>query len=138
MPVQMVCIFSALPATMQKQKWVANNPREVEDYLEALDGSTAHWAWELHEQMLSLGEMRCAVRWTIPVYGHKTWLAYINPLKSQGVECCFMRPERYASGYLLQMRGRKMVGGLRFPEEAQSVEILQELILEAVVLDRGF
>lgn len=123
---------------MQKQKWVVHNPREVEDYLEGLDGITAHWAWAIHEQMISMGEMRCAIRWNIPVYGHKTWLAYINPLKGKGVECCFMRPERYASAHLLQIRGRKMVGGLRFPEEAQSVEILQELILEAVVLDRGF
>lgn len=135
-----LCIFIlALHKKMAKDKWVPNEIHRVEDYLYHLDEKTAEWAWTLHEFLLSYGQMRCSLRWSLPFYGHHKWLVYLNPKKPSGLECCFMNFKSLSTSEgILHSRGRSMVAGLKFPDESKDIHVLEAPILETVLLDRGY
>lgn len=90
----------------------------------------------LHELMTELG-MIGKIRYKIPFYYQKSWVCYLNPLKSGGVELAFVRGNELSNVQgLLDHKDRKQIAGITLdslkdlPEQA-----LREVIVEALVLD---
>lgn len=107
------------------EAFIYEQEREVRDILSYL-----------HELMVEL-EMIGKIRYKIPFYYQKSWVCYLNPLKSGGVELAFVRGNELSNVQgLLDHKDRKQIAGITLdslkdlPEQA-----LREVIVEALVLD---
>jgi hypothetical protein len=93
---------------------------------------------ELHELILSqLPSIYAELKYGIPFYNLHSWMCYINPLKTGGVELCFLHGQKLPdTHHLLETKGRKMVSGITITTIQQLYrEDLLELILSAIILD---
>ena len=78
-------------------------------------------------------------RFKIPFYYRHSWVCYLNPIKKDGVELCFLKGlEMSNHDGKLQSKGRKMVAGISIYSAS---EIGQDSILdhfnEALILEEG-
>jgi hypothetical protein len=108
----------------------------VEDFIYDQEGDTRHILSYLHTLMTDLG-MISKIRYRIPFYYQKSWVCYLNPLKSGGVEWAFIRGNELSNAQgLLDQKDRKQIAGItllslkNLPEQA-----LREVIAEALILD---
>lgn len=112
---------------------------EVEYYLDNLDHGQQEVAYSLHLLMLSYPGVSAKLRYRIPFYYRKTWITYINTLKSGAIEFCFLRANELsnASG-ILDFKKRVQVAGIEMNtiKETQSEEVLM-VIDEALLLDEN-
>jgi len=110
---------------------------QVEVFIEAQAEPTQSLLWYLHELLLSYPEVTAKIRYNIPFYYRKSWICYLNPLKTGGVELAFTRGNELSNAQgLLQFNGRKQVAGVAFAKKEDiSDEVLHEILQEALLLD---
>ncbi|MEM9823155.1 MAG: DUF1801 domain-containing protein [Bacteroidota bacterium] len=91
----------------------------------------------LHDLMMAQPEVVSKIRYRIPFYYRKTWICYLNPIKTEAVEMAFVRANELSNEQgLLDFKKRQQVAGLTInhlddiPEER-----LFEVIQEALLLD---
>ncbi len=110
---------------------------QVEIFIEEQAEPTKSLLWYLHELLLSYPEVTTKIRYKIPFYYCKSWICYLNPLKTGGVELAFTRGNELSNEQgLLQFNGRKQVAGMTFVKKADvSEEVLHEILQEALLLD---
>jgi len=76
------------------------------------------------------------MRFKIPFYFQKSWICYLNPLKNEGIECCFLRANELAKNDLLDFKERKQVAGITIYKVKEIPETELKIILqEAILLD---
>ena len=77
------------------------------------------------------------IRYKIPFYDYYSWVCYINPIKTEGVELCFIKGKELSNSHgLLKSKDRKMIAGITLENlEDISEESLIETIAEALYLD---
>jgi len=83
--------------------------------------------------------IECKKRFKIPFYYRHSWVAYLNPIKKDGVELCFLKGlEMSNHDGRLQTKDRKMVAGISIysPSEIDKDSILDHF-QEALILDEG-
>ena len=94
----------------------------------------------IHELMLEVPGMTTKIAYRIPFYYRNKWVAYLNPIKPDGVELVFTQGFRMPNeNGLLNDRGRKIVSGVSYQtvEEIQ-LEPLLEILDEAIRVDDQF
>lgn len=109
----------------------------VEIYIDELEGEQKLIATALHDLMMTHPEVTHKIRYKIPFYFRKSWICYINPIKKDGIELCFLRANELsnASG-LLDFKKRKQVAGVSiFDHKEIPLESIVEVIQEALLLD---
>jgi hypothetical protein len=122
----------------KKTSVLSHRPHSVEDYILNLPIADQEAAFYIHNELLSQPGMRCDLRWSLPFYGRKRWICYLNPLKKGGFEWVFLDGQQlYSSGGLLQKRSRSRVAGLYYPTETGTELnfIPENLVQEALWLD---
>jgi hypothetical protein len=119
----------------------------VDAYIEQLPAPQRRMVERLHQLMLVHPGVSTRLRFGIPFYDipfqkKARWFAYVNPLKSGRVECCFLKGRRIVeegdpSG-LLEHRDRKMVAGILLQDMAdltRKEEALLEVVDRAMTLE---
>lgn len=91
----------------------------------------------LHGLLMSFPQVTTKIRYKIPFYDRKSWVCYLNPVKNNGVELCFLKGSELSNEQgILEPTDRKMVRGIKYYKpEAINVKLLREVINEAIILD---
>ncbi len=91
----------------------------------------------MHQFLTDEFELQSRIRYKIPFYDRKTWVCYLNPLKTQGIELAFVRGNELSNAQgLLNNKGRKQVYGLDIHRISDiPLDSLKEILHEAILLD---
>jgi hypothetical protein len=110
---------------------------DIEIYLETLPLDQQKIMELLHNQLSIIPHITGKIRYAIPFYYRHSWICYLNPLKSGGVELAFTRAnELLAVKDLLDFSNRKQVGGIRYSHPgAIDWNVFQVVLQEALLLD---
>lgn len=111
--------------------------QEVEEYILGLDENQKRIMLLLHSMLTEEFKLTDKIRFKIPFYYGKTWICYLNTLKNNKTELCFLRGNELSNHQnLLQSKGRKQVAGIEL-ENANQIPFrqLKEIINEAIILD---
>ncbi len=85
---------------------------EVEEYIFELDGTTYEILQFFHLLLIEEYGLTPKLRFKIPFYYTSSWICYLNPLKNDQVELCFIRGRELSNKHgLLLTKGRKLVAG---------------------------
>ncbi len=91
----------------------------------------------IHGLVSSYPGVHVKMRYKIPFYYRYSWIAYINPLKTGGVEFAFLEGKNLsAANSGLRMKNRKLVAGIDIVEARDIDEdFILETFNEALLLD---
>lgn len=109
----------------------------VQDFIYNLESEQRAFFEYLDELISGFPEMESKIRYKIPFYYRKSWICYTNPLKSGGVELCFLRANELgnASG-ILNFKDRKQVAGIEITDMKTIPDAsIREILMEAIMLD---
>lgn len=102
---------------------ISDNQREIILYLDAL--------------FLSYPEVSKKMRYKLPFYYYNSWVCYLNTVKGDRVELCFINGQKLSNNQgLLDTRGRKMIAGIMLDHQKTIPnEAVLEIFGEAIILD---
>lgn len=111
--------------------------KNVEDYILGLDGQQKAIVSFLHHHLLESHDLSSKINWKIPTYYRRSWICYLNPIKSNGVELAFFRGSSLSNEQgILRDKGRKLVSGIElYAIESIDLPPINEIIQEAILLD---
>lgn len=86
---------------------------EIIDFLYQCTPSQKAIVKYLHDEMTNLPGIELRMRYKLPFYYRRSWVCYMNPLKSGGVELCFTKGYLLSNAHgLLSANGRTMISGV--------------------------
>lgn len=110
----------------------------VEAYICQYEGAQQNIMRFLHNWLTNNYGLTEKMRYKIPFYYGKSWVCYLNPTKSGGIEFAFVRGNELSNEQgLLDNKGRKQVYSVEF-RALQDIpqQTLNEIIQEAILLDQ--
>ena len=109
----------------------------VEIYIDELEGEQNLIATALNDLMMTYPEVTHKIRYKVPFYYRKSWICYINPIKKDGIEFCFLRADELSNqSGILDFKKRTQVAGISiFDHKKIPLEGITEVINEAMLLD---
>ncbi|MFK7922424.1 MAG: DUF1801 domain-containing protein, partial [Bacteroidia bacterium] len=77
------------------------------------------------------------IRYKVPFYYNRSWICYLNPTKTEGIELVFLRGNELSNIQgILEARGRKQVSGILLSKVSEiPQEAIREIMHEAIILD---
>ena len=92
----------------------------------------------LHNLLTDPMNLTAKIRYKIPFYYGKTWICYLNPIKSTAVELALIRGSELSNEQgILEHKGRKQVWGITYTNVSEiSIGVLSEVLYEAILLDQ--
>jgi len=110
---------------------------DVATYIADFEGPQKKLLRVLHELILNQFDLQAKIRYRIPFYYNKSWICYLNPIKENGVELCFLRANELSNeSGALDFKDRKQVAGISyFSLEEIDERVLNPIIQEALILD---
>ena len=111
---------------------------EVENFIYQFDGQQRAIMLHFHALFTKELGLTCKLRFKIPFYDLKTWIFYLNPSKSGGVDLVFIRGNELSNAQgILESKGRKQILSITFQSLSEIPEDeLYESIQEALILDQ--
>lgn len=111
--------------------------KDVATYIADFEGPQKKLLRVLHELILNQFDLQAKIRYRIPFYYNKSWICYLNPIKKDGVELCFLRANELSNeSGALDFKDRKQVAGISyFSLEEIDERVLNPIIQEALILD---
>ena len=111
----------------------------IQHFISGLDGSQRAIVSFLDHHLTQAHGLSAKIRFKIPMYYHKKWVCYLNPIKGDGIELVFMRGQELSNHQgLLQRKNRKMVAGIPlFDVEDIPVSSIREIVQEALLLEEN-
>lgn len=90
----------------------------------------------LNDEFLSYPEVSTKMRFRIPFYDHGTWFCYLNPVKPDAVELCFLNGLELSNAHgLLDGKKRKMVAGITITSlKKMPLDAILESFFESIAL----
>lgn len=106
--------------------YIQNHEKTIKTILEILNASIMNFPGVISK-----------IRYKIPFYYKKSWICYLNPQKSGGVELAFTRGNELADEQgILERKGRKQVKSITYQSIKDIDEASLNIILqEAMLLD---
>ena len=111
--------------------------KTVENFILGLDGQQKAIVSFFHQLLTEEYDLQDKIRFKIPFYYRKSWVCYLNPLKSGGVELAFTRANELSNDQgLLDFKDRKQIAGIEIQHisEIPSPQI-KEILYESILLD---
>lgn len=111
---------------------------EVIAYIEGIEDEKQRDLMEqLHHFVCQQGNLQPKIRFKIPFYFGYSWICYLNPIKTAGVELAFVRGNELSNTQgILEFQNRKQVMGIQlFPGQDIPWEHIREIMQEALILD---
>jgi hypothetical protein len=111
----------------------------VDQYVERLENiHHQHLIFHLHRLLMSFPGVSTRLRFKIPFYDGKKWICYINPIKKNGVEVCFIKGFQLTNKPQLEARKRTMIKGISIYEiNDETLALIAEVFQEALELDKN-
>jgi len=109
----------------------------VSEFIDIYNGNQRDCMLLLHDLISEIPGIQPKIRFKIPFYYRKTWICYLNPIKNQSVELCFVRAKEFEHSKIhLEFRDRVQVGGiiLTKPEDID-LTLIKMILEEAILLD---
>jgi len=109
----------------------------VEDFIYQYENDQRAILLLLHDLLVNQLNLDDKIRFKIPFYYGKTWICYLNPIKTHAVELAFIRGNELSNAQgILNSKGRKQVYGISF-EKVKDIDLpcLEEVLHEAMLLD---
>lgn len=103
------------------------------------DESTRELVYAINEIILnSHPAIHSKIRFKIPFYFLHSWICYINPLKTGGIEWCFIHGQRLEDPHdILQSKDRIMIAGIEVKEpEDLNNEAVLDILYTAIEYDK--
>jgi len=110
----------------------------VEDYIYKIkDVKIREIVILLHDCLLQIEGIKSSINWGLPFYQRNYPIAYINVRKKGGVELCFWKGRELTAIHpLVDMKGRKLIGGIVFTEiDYHQIEEMMLVLNDAIQLD---
>jgi len=110
---------------------------DVEGFISEYDGEQRKLLDYFHHIFNNELELTSKIRFKIPFYYGYSWICYLNPIKSGGIELAFVRGNELSNAQgLLQSKGRKQVMSVEFLN-VQDIpqDSLMQVVQEALLLD---
>jgi hypothetical protein len=109
----------------------------VDEYIERLENTHhQHLTYHIHHLLMTYEGITCKIRFRVPFYDGKKWICYINPIKKNGVEICFIKGFKLSPKPQLIAGKRTMVKGISVYEINEEVlSLIAEVFEEAMLLD---
>jgi hypothetical protein len=87
---------------------------------------------------MSFPAVQCKIRFKIPFYYYRSWLCYLNPVKGDKIELCFIHGKIVTdSSGILDDKGRKKISGIVIPDIASiPLEAVLEIFSESIIIDK--
>ena len=105
------------------------------DFIESINEHQSGLIGYLDKQFLDQEGVTRKMRFRIPFYDFNKWICYLNPVKDNRVELCFLDGIPMKEMFLaLDTRGRKKVSGLMLDV---SEDIPIDMILEMIAAAKG-
>ncbi len=90
----------------------------------------------LRDEVMKYPNLEIKKKFNLPFFYGKTWICYLNLIKEQEIELCFVRGRELPSKELLNFKKRVMIAGLSFKKVSDiDFGVLKLLLEEAVELD---
>ena len=91
----------------------------------------------LDQQFTTIEGVARKMRYSIPFYDYNSWICYLNPLKSSGVELCFLEGVKMTESFpILDLKGRKMASGLSIDvNDDLPIDLILDMINHAISLN---
>lgn len=112
---------------------------EIEEFIESFDGNQREVMQIIHNMMIEIPGIDPKIRFKVPFYYRKTWVCYMNPIKTTAVELCFVRAKEldYSKKYLTFGK-RVQVGGIMMTEPDKiDLPLISLIVEEALELDES-
>jgi hypothetical protein len=110
---------------------------DIQDWIYQYEDDQRKVLFYFHELLTNEFNLQVKIRYKIPFYYGKTWICYLNPLKSGKVELVFIRGNELSDDQnILDYKDRKQVRGVAFGNLAEiQKSLIEEVIQEAILLD---
>lgn len=107
------------------------------DFLENVSESQASLISYLDNELMSISGVSRKIRYRIPFYDHGTWFCYLNPVKKDKVELCFLKGRPMLEHFpMLKMNGRKMISGMMLnADEDIPIALIINMTTKAIELN---
>jgi len=103
-------------------------PNSYQEFLSRVDPLQAEVVSYLDQLFLSMPGVNRKIRFRVPFYDYNSWFCYLNPIKTEEIELCFLKGVPMSENFpMLDLKNRKMVSGLTI---AVDKDIPQELIVD--------
>ncbi|PKL85427.1 MAG: hypothetical protein CVV22_07660 [Ignavibacteriae bacterium HGW-Ignavibacteriae-1] len=112
---------------------------EIEEFIESFDGNQREVIQIIHNLMIEIPGIDPKIRFKVPFYYRKTWVCYMNPIKGNAVELCFVRAKEldYSKKYLTFGK-RVQVGGIMMTKPDKiDLPLIGLIVEEALALDES-
>lgn len=88
----------------------------------------------LHDIFLKYPQIESKIRFKIPFYFHTSWICYLNPLKGDKIELCFLDGKMLSNEQgLLDAKGRKRVAGITINDlGSMPLDAIHDIFTEAI------
>jgi hypothetical protein len=110
----------------------------VDEYIERLENAHhQHLIYQLHHLLMTFPGVSTKLRFKVPFYDGKKWICYLNPIKKNGVEVCFIKGFKLKSRPELVAGKRTMIKGIAVYEiNEDKLALVAEVFEEALALDK--
>lgn len=111
----------------------------VDEFIEHLENTHQRYLIEqLHQFLMTYPDIKGKIRFRVPFYDGNKWICYINPIKKNGVEVCFIRGFKLGIRPQLEARKRTMVKGISvFKIDEEILSLIADVFEEALALDKN-
>lgn len=91
----------------------------------------------IHNELLNYPAIECKIKFKIPFFYKNTWIAYLNPIKKDGIEFCIVRAKEIPSiSEFVNYKKRTMIAGISYYSIKEiDFNILHFVFQEAYQLD---
>lgn len=91
----------------------------------------------IYNELLTYPGVECKIKFKLPFFYKNTWIAYLNPIKKDGIEFCIVRAKEIPTiEAFVNYKKRTMVAGISFYSANEiNLNILHFIFQEAYQLD---
>lgn len=110
---------------------------EVEEFIYQFEGNQREVMLHFHNLLTRELNLTEKIRYKIPFYYGRSWICYLNPIKTSKIEFAFVRGNELSNDQrILDSKGRQQVCSIEFEVASEiPVQQINEIIQEAILLD---
>jgi Domain of unknown function (DU1801) len=110
---------------------------DIQDWIYQYDGNQRDVLLYFHDLFTNEFNLQAKIRYKIPFYYGRTWICYLNPLRSGKVDLVFIRGHELSNDQnILDHKDRKQVRGVEFENLGEvKNSLIMDVIQEAILLD---
>lgn len=115
---------------------MANSYQEFLSRIDPLQAEVVNYFDQLFTSKLGISRK---IRFRVPFYDYNSWICYLNPIKKNAIELCFLDGIAMAKSFpLLDMKDRKKVSGITIAvNEDIPAELIIDMLNHAISLNKA-